>query len=295
MQPIERTLAVMFADVSGSTSLYETLGDGRALQLISHCLGTMQECVERHEGQVVKTVGDELVCIFDAPDAAIQAASEMQARLEEPEQADVPRMSVRVGIHYGPVLEQDADIFGDSVNLCARVVGLAKGGQILTTRATVAALPPHLRGACRALLEISVKGKEEKISVYEVIWNVESDLTTLAAPGALPPSLIRKLKLSYKRLEYLLDGQQKKLSVGRGPENELVVSARLASRNHARLYLRDGKFVLADESSNGTFVRFGQQDELMLRREETVLVGRGVISLGESTANGDEVIEFEVL
>lgn len=296
MQPTEASLCVLFADVSGSTHLYESLGDSRALTLISRCLREMQAVIERNRGRIVKTVGDEIVCVLPAADDGIQAASEIQAHLEVCRQTDTSLPSVRIGVAFGPLLAVGDDVFGDTVNLAARVVGLAKGDQILTTAPTVDALPPFARTSCRPLYAINVKGKEAPVAIFEIVWKVDGTLTVLTGRGMVVPDLLHRLRVSYKQLEILLDGEHRVLSVGRSGDNELVVSTKMASRHHARLFIRDGKFVLADESANGTYVRFDERDEMMLRREETVLVGCGVIGLGQSPVPGeDEAIRFEVV
>jgi len=127
----------------------------------------------------------------------------------------------------------------------------------------------------RPLYAIDVKGKEERVAVFEVLWKLDDTLTVLTTVTALPQALPNRLRLTHRRLDYLLDGEHRFVTVGRGPDNEVVVLARTASRRHARVFMRDGKFVLADESANGTYVRFEQQEEMMLRHEETVLLGRG--------------------
>jgi class 3 adenylate cyclase len=296
MQPQEQMRSVVFADVSGSTSLYETLGDSRAHTLIAECLRQLAAVVAAHHGRVVKTVGDELICVFDSADAGVRAASDMQSALDARRASDPAFPFIRIGVQYGHVLEVDGDVYGDTVNLCARVVGLAKGGQILTTGTTVDALSPFHRTSCRPLYAIDVKGREERVAICEVIWKVDDTLTMIGGPSSVTPSLLSRLRLSHRCLDYLLDDERRFVTVGRGADNEVIVAAKTASRRHARVFVRDGKFVLADESANGTFVRFEHQGEMMLRREETVLVGRGVIGLGESTvAAGDDLISFEVI
>jgi class 3 adenylate cyclase len=298
MQSEEKSLAIVFADVSGSTGLYETLGDTRAHALISVSLERMRQTVQELGGRVVKTVGDELICALNGADEAMRAASEMQSRLESSRKSDPAIPQIRVSIHYGSVLEVDGDVFGDTVNLCSRLAGLAKAGQILTSAPTVDALTPLLRSACRPLYAIDVRGKEDRVAVFEVLWKLDDTLTILSNTGGgmLAPGLINRLRLSHRQLDVLLDGVHRHVTVGRGADNAVVVESRTASRRHARVFVRDGKFVLVDESANGTFVRFDQQGEMMLRREETVLVGRGIIGLGESTgAGGEDLIAFEVL
>jgi len=114
-------LAVLFADVSGSTRLYETLGDERALATVGQCLALVREACDGHSGRVIKTIGDEVMAVFALADQAAQAAAAMQARVSTEPFAVGQRIAIRVGFHFGPALETDSDVFGDSVNVAARL------------------------------------------------------------------------------------------------------------------------------------------------------------------------------
>lgn len=289
-------LAVLFADVSGSTRLYEKLGDTRALECIGLCLNIMREVTAEHRGRVVKAIGDELMCVFPIASAAAQAAADMQSRVSMQDAVDGQRLAIRVGLHFGPVLEQANDVFGDSVNVAARMASLANAGQIITTKESVDALPPSLKELTRSLDSISVKGKQEDVAVYEIMWQLGDDLTTLATrmSPARSPSPVR-LRLRHGGREVVLGPEQKQLRLGRDTECDLVIADRKASRQHARIERRRDKYVLVDQSSNGTYVTMHGQPEIRLRREEAVLHGRGSISFGHPYSDDPtEVAAFEV-
>ena len=173
--------AILFADVSGSTSLYEKLGDQRALAAIDSVLAEMRKSVALQHGRVVKTIGDEVMAVFPSADAAMQAACDMQTRVAAIAPIDNVQLAIRVGFHFGPAIEEGGDFFGDAVNTAARMAGLAKGGQIITSGPTVDALSPLLRKSTRDLDAMAVKGKQDEIRIFEVIWQDSDDLTTLAA------------------------------------------------------------------------------------------------------------------
>ena len=140
-------MAVLFADISGSTKLYDTLGDTQAKRLIDECIGLMRGAVAHYGGRVIKTIGDEVMCVLPDADNGCLAATEMQLKIAAlPAVADVKR-AIRVGFHAGPVIEEASDVFGDTVNLAARMAGLAKGMQIITTQATVERLSAAAAGS----------------------------------------------------------------------------------------------------------------------------------------------------
>jgi adenylate cyclase len=284
-------LAVLFADVSGSTRLYETLGDERALATVGRSVAGMGDACRAHGGRVVKTIGDEVMSVFASADAAAQASIAMQARIAMDADA-TERVAIRVGFHFGPAIERDGDVFGDSVNVAARLVGLAGASQVMTSKATAAALAPWLRARTRALGALAVKGKHDDLDVCELLWqDTNDDLTTLSTRIDAP---LARLLLRHAGREFVLDERRRALTFGRDAQNDVVVADRLASRMHAHIEKRRDRFVLVDHSSNGTFVTREGEPETALRREEFVLRGRGRISFGHShAADPRESVEFD--
>ena len=124
MGAAEQTLAVLFADVAGSTRLYEQLGDAKALSTIDQCLALVRDASAGHGGRIVKTIGDEAMVVFPTADQAVIAAGEIQLRMNELADESNVRVALRIGVHCGAAIEaQDGDVFGDSVNVAARMVG----------------------------------------------------------------------------------------------------------------------------------------------------------------------------
>lgn len=187
-------LAVLFAQISGSATLYESLGNSRVADAVNGSLAVLKAAVGKHRGTVVKTVGDELIARFDSADLALQAASAMQVFMRG--QAD--GLALKVGFTVGPVIQDKQDIFGDTVNLAARLATMANPRQILTTRQAVDRLSPFLRSTCRSLYTTTVKGKTEKIPVYEAIWHQDKGTTVVGDPGAEEPPGPATLKLSFR-------------------------------------------------------------------------------------------------
>ena len=290
-------LAVMFADVCESTTIYESLGDARALQVISGLFATLGALVKAHGGDVVKTLGDGMVCQFGDADSAFNAACDIQEAAARTEAPDGLQLALKVGFNWGPVVTEAGDIFGDTVNVCARLVGLARANQVLTTQETVAALSELLRGRSRALYPMKVRGRMEEVKVCEVLWRSDPDVTeAFSRPpvsGAAAKDSI--LKISYGGVVVSLE-LAGSLRLGRDKANDVVVSSARASRVHARIYGRGGNFVIADQSSNGTYLSIeGSTRELTLRREEALMGERGVIGLGgPASESGDHVLRYRL-
>src|SRR6266705_772523 len=126
MTLVSKERAILFADVSGSTALYEKLGDKPAAKMIEACLGELRAVVAKWEGKVVKTIGDELMVVFGRPEVACAAAREMQQRVNALPPTGGVTLAIRIGVHYGPVLVEKSDFWGDGVNTAARLAGSAR-------------------------------------------------------------------------------------------------------------------------------------------------------------------------
>ncbi|MGR8935456.1 MAG: adenylate/guanylate cyclase domain-containing protein [Gammaproteobacteria bacterium] len=281
----EHTLscAVLFADIAGSTRLYETLGDREARHITGTYLATMASIVLQHRGVIIKTIGDEIMCRFPTADQAVQAACEIQQAVAAGLVDNVP-LNVHAGLHYGPVIMENNDIFGDAVNTAARLVSIGKAGQIMTTEETVQQLSPQLRSKTRYFDTTTVKGKQEELKVFQVLWE-EEHLTRIIPLGFIgaskAPENSNTLTLLCADRSFTLSPDMKPLVLGREAQYaELVVPAGFVSRVHATIECRRGKYIFIDQSTNGSFIRTQDGNVVYLRREEFSLFGEGVISLG---------------
>jgi adenylate cyclase len=291
-------LAVLFADVCDSTSIYEAIGDARALAAISALFGVLSQKVKSRGGRIVKTLGDGMVCQFNDPDAAFNAACDLQEAALGAEAGGGLKLTIKVGLNWGPVVTEQDDVFGDTVNVCARLVSLAGPLQVLTTQETIDALSPSLRGRSRELYPLNVRGRVEEVRVSEVLWREDPDVTEALSRSALVAAarVAWVLKVSYGGETVVVESSGS-IRLGRDRTNDVVVPSTLASRVHARIYGRGGNFVIADQSSNGTFVMIdGNTRELQLRREEAVLGERGYIGLGGPASNkgADHVLRYRL-
>ena len=287
----QNTGCVLFADVSGSTKLYEAVGDAAALATIDLCVRLFAALAVQHGGRVVKTIGDEVMAIFPRPAEAGHAAVDIQLAMHEMAPVDKVRLGVRIGMHHGAVVERDGDVFGDTVNLAARLTEMASSGQIITSLETVELLDPLQKMDCRSLYAIPVKGKERDVGICEVLWTDTDDVTQLVAQRATTDSGTQ-LRIVYRSRVIVLDDSRRSLVLGREATADLVVPERMASRTHCEIERRQDKFMITDRSANGTYLTIDGDREIVLRREEAMLRHHGVIALGQSQNTATERIEF---
>lgn len=276
---------VMFADVAGSTAMYENMGDVEARERISKALNTMIAICNRHKGRLVKTIGDEVLVYFLDANMALLAAESMQVAMENNRSPQTVGISIRIGLHYGPIILEEDDIYGDTVNVAARIVAMTKARQILFTELVVNRLTSmELQEKTRQYDRISVKGKEKSLDVHTYVWEQESDITNMATGNITNPFKPKEggLLLTYKSETTRLDLDSPAISLGRGKDCELRIHGDLISRYHAKIEIRRGKFVLTDQSTNGTYVRTLDGQNFFLRQDEITLFGSGVVSLGKN-------------
>ena len=298
MAPKTINISIMFADIAGSTKLYDTLGDQLARAKVAASIDTMTEITNQNNGTVIKTIGDEVMCTFPTAEDAGTAAWEMQETFEEEAEAntDGSPVSIRIGMHFGPAILEGGDVFGDAVNIAARMAAQAKGKQIITTQDTLDKLPPAMRASSRFVDHAPIKGKKEEIDIFEVIWQ-EEDVTRMAT-GMLvgKPTPEATLRLTYNDETVELSKKRPGVVMGRSQNCDLTINEKLASRQHVRIELRRDKFFIVDQSTNGTHVLVDNTPEEFLRREEIPLNGSGRISLGRGfSEDPDEVVMFTLI
>ena len=287
-----RQTTVLFADVTGSTKLYEAAGDALAAEAIGRCLEKLRLSAEATGGRVVKTMGDSVMALFSNPDAAASAAARMQVAIESlPPLGDI-KLGVRIGFHAGPVIQRDNDIYGDTVNVAYRLHEQAKKGQVLTSDDTASLLPQLLRNSTRLLYSVQVKGKAEDVALCELVWRQSPDTTDLATTVAVLRIPLARLRLKYLGEDIARRRGSDSLLIGRDAGCDLVVADTKASRQHCTIERRQDRFLLRDHSTNGTFVTVVDEMEVVLQREEFPLRKRGWIAFGQPRAGTSDIVEF---
>ena len=282
-----RPLTILFADVSGSTRLFETRGDEAARRIVANVLLALAEVSARHGGRVVKTIGDEIMCTFPGPLNGLLAATDMHRRIKSDPEFQRDNLAIRIGLHHGDTLVENGDVFGDAVNTAARMAdkSLARRDQIVATASTVEGVSNTTGLRVRPLGSAWVLGKQAPIEIVDVLWQEDlAHVTTvqrvMTPIDATPPDRPR-LTLRFKSQVFELD-EGTPFSIGRDPASSLVVETEWVSRNHALIEWKRGYFMLADRSTNGSWLKIGDDDELFVHRDETHLRRGGSISLGQA-------------
>jgi adenylate cyclase len=289
------SLAILFADISGSTMLYETLGNRLARELVVRCLGMMTARLAAHQGTLIKTIGDELMCSFPSAETALRAACDMQDAVESGKPGGATPMYIRIGFNYGEVLREDDDVHGDVVNVAARITEVARARQILATHAAIEALPPELRHRARYIRRARIKGRQAALDLFQIGWLPEGgDRVRVGNPAdRKPEGLEEQLVLRHRDQHLTVSDANTTATLGRGANCSIVIQDDLASALHAIVEYRLGKFFVLDRSLSGTYVRFDGGDTVHLVGENTMLRGSGAILLGRPFSdNSAGIIEF---
>jgi len=285
-------LAILFADVVGSTRIYEVMGDLRARDMILTCVEIMRSATEQNHGTVIKTIGDEIMATFPTANDALNAASRMQhdIRIHSELKVEGQPIAIRIGGHFGPVVLENRDIFGAAVHTANRMTSQAKAGQIMVTSAMVERLAPEWKSAVRQIDVATLKGKTSEDELYEVLWQKEDATSMLPAIAlgnlAKEAKRARRLRLRFQGQELIVDDNRTNIAIGRAEENDVVIKGNLISRLHARIELSRNKFVLIDQSTNGTFVTTREGEEAFVRRDSMQLKGEGLIGFGRVPESG---------
>lgn len=297
---------MVFIDLVGSTAAYASLGNAQVADVIARVTQWIGRVCEAHHGRIIKVLGDGVMAGFAEAGNAVEAATFLQqSHSERLQKWPAPlRMALKIGMARGAVVERGDDVYGDPVNLAARLSDMAGGHAIWADEGVIAALRearanraggegqdsrmPTGMARYRSLGLIRVRGLEQPQSVFQIEWNEDVSTDLMTVQGVLqvqePPSTGARgnIALAWLGNVSVFSADQLPIVIGRVPDCSFVVSDQRVSRNHARIELDNGALVLSDLSSFGTWVRFTEnlQAEVQLRRNQCVLHSTGEISLG---------------
>ena len=293
--------SVVFADLVGSTGIFERLGDETAGRFVTQLTTALAKIFEQHNGRVVKLLGDGLFVVFPQESQALTACIAIQQRLSDrpvyPAGMRTP-VQMQMGLESGEVVEIDGDCYGDAVNSAARLADLAGADQILTSQRVHDALPAEQQALLRSLGPMYLRGKADVTEVYRVDWDRDRDAdATVMGASMFPPPGKTHLEIRIGEEKRRLDADGSRLTLGRSRDADLFVNDTRVSRLHAAIEWVGGHFILSDGSSFGTWVYFGNQPEpVVLRRTECYLVGHGQIALGcDRNAEAAPLASFSIV
>jgi len=292
-------LVVLYADISGSTRIYEQYGDTIARTDIATCLGLLSDVAGVHGGKTVKTIGDEIMCVFKNPVGAACAAREMQKALSEvgtQGRFQSEPLHVKIGWHYGSAGFRQDDVIGEAPLFAQQIIRLAKRDEILTTGKSLAALPEEYKHGANFIDRIEAEDGSGQIDVYSLSWDEDAGEVTQvrSQPAQTGPLSHRALLLDYAGNQLQMDSNRTHCTIGRGDDNDLVVEGEFTSRNHAVIFYRHGRFHLKDMSTNGTVLIQADGHLSRLHRGEGMLSGKGIICFGgEPDIDPEALVHFQ--
>ncbi|MCU7834144.1 MAG: adenylate/guanylate cyclase domain-containing protein [gamma proteobacterium symbiont of Taylorina sp.] len=296
----EKTMpaAVLFADLVGSTGLYDVKGDKAARQLVGLYLANLKQQIQQNSGITVKSLGDGILAYFLNMDDAVQAALDIH---QSDSSFNGQTMLSHVGIHYGEIILRKGDIFGDAVNLAARLSDLAKAEQTILSEQAAQSTSDIFQEQLRNIDKTIIKGKKEAINIYEVVIQ-DDDQTVMFSPDILKKMTLEKsLNLTCQDKHYSLSQTSPALTIGRDKECDISISSPMISRHHAKINYHKGVFTYIDQSTNGSYLYSRKTEnaifvESFLRREQQQLTESGIISVGSQKEKNtaDQLIHFSI-
>jgi hypothetical protein len=241
-----------------------------------------------------------LVGLFPTADSAFGVACSVQQACREHGHgsalADVRILLDRQdGELAGEVMPSTA---GKVRELAEQLLKQVPPGQVFATR-TICGHLSELSNARFRLYEQDTAGATTGEQLCQVICNEET-ITRIAIPTqyqeSSSTSTTRSLNLRWRDNNLTLIPESPSLTIGRGDQSDIQIESELASRSHARLGFQQTNFILADQSTNGTFVQIDNDDEVFIHHEQIVLRSRGVISLGRHIRAGrGKLIYFKLI
>jgi adenylate cyclase len=272
-EQFEVTLAIIFADISGSTTLYEKVGNLQARAMIEDCLGILQQVIFDQGGEFVHSRGDDVLCTFENPQNAFETVKHMLAKTEAGD------LSVHVGLDYGQAIRTREDVFGDCVNIAARLAGLANPNEALCSENLHSNISPAAQQELHFFDTRRLRGKSEAENIYRYA-DINAETGTQVAFGdnslaalmasAKPTGKSASAKISFAG-ETATCTPNRDITIGRADGCDLVIPRQWVSRQHAVIEMRQDHAYLRDISANGTYVSFANQPPILLRRETMAL------------------------
>lgn len=287
-------LTVLFADICRSTDLFDKLGDQLALDLIMEALQLVRNIATENHGNVISATGDEVMCTFSVAEDALITAKQIHLMLRDSTSLQKHHIMMRVGINSGTAIRASNSVYGDTVNIAARLAQQAKANQSLVSSATIATVSEKFSDQFRLVDQINMQGKPGAIEVHELLETGDKEqVTEVSSTGEITKRSFL-MTASYQTRNMRFTPMLVRFVFGRNMTCNQVIDHPTISREHAEFIYRNGRFVLRDFSTNGSVVIQNHNIE-QLRRSSTVLKGEGKIYLGKTSHQPEFCIKFSCM
>lgn len=285
---------VLFSDIVGSSKLYQKLGNARAENTIRFVMKTLAACTEKYSGTVIKTIGDEIMCSFDSLHDASECAIEMNNLTQE------SHVELRTGISSGALIARDNDLFGDVVNNAAFLTKTARAREILIDEMALDCGDVSSSRKIELVAEMTIKGQSEPCKIYRLNWEHALNASMAATMVGNTPSqdvtASKRMIIHFDQQAFSVDTRSPILVVGRDKANVAIkINHVKISRKHCTIELKQGKFILQDHSTNGTYVFQDKGETTSVHRESFALLGKGLIRLGQMNADEQCSMNYEII
>ncbi|GEM_PF-1170852 len=178
LKKYERTLTILFTDIEGYTRMSESQSIVETMSILQESDQIIAPVIKRHEGIVIKKIGDAYMARFDSADSALMTGIQVQQAIHannlKRKEAGQITWNIRIGINTGRVIVKDGDVFGDAVNIASRVESNARSGEVYCTRETMEKVDPN-RFRFESRDRRRVKGKSDPIELLAVLFDASGD------------------------------------------------------------------------------------------------------------------------
>jgi class 3 adenylate cyclase/tetratricopeptide (TPR) repeat protein len=249
-----RIVTILFTDLVGSTQLADRHGDQAAEQVRRAHFGLLRDALAEHAGQEVKSVGDGQMAVFPSAVDAVACATDFQRAVDRHNRrpGTTHQLEVRVGLHVGEPIREGDDYYGSTVNVASRLCNAANGGQILASDLVRALTRTQAAAEFRRLDAIELKGVEEPVEPYEVIWSPATE-----AELPLPPALTTATRSPFVGRDAAFESLQVEWKRASSGERRTVLIAGEPGIGKTRL----ARELTHQAHEDGAIVLFGRCDE----------------------------------
>jgi len=293
-EKLSKELTILFADICRSTVLFNELGDRAALDLVMQAIQLAGDIAIQNKGNVIGTIGDEVMCTFDTPEDALVTANQIHHQMHNNNSMQEHQLAMRVGINSGAAISLSDSVYGDTVNIAARLAQQAKANQSLVSSTTTESIRKGLQSQLRSVGQLSMRGKAGMLEVHELLQpDTDEEITEVTAGDeVVTRSFLMTARYLTRQMRF--DPMLVRFLFGRGMDCDQVIDHPTISLEHAEFLYRNGQFILRDFSTNGSMiVQQGKPERL--HRSSMELRGNGKIYLGRTLNQHQYCIEFTCL